>query len=462
MTWKIIPIDNPGNAFQYGGDDTKKLMKFHAGYDLTLEDTSDKVEIDTPTSFRTDKLRIKSPNTGFSYIIRSKDIQADRYLSLPLMTADGEISLAASNAINDWGDNLQTFRHLKLKTMNPLNTFGYLLNTSAILANINISYPLLTADDTFVFTNASQVLTNKTLTSPTITAMTINTDSNTIKHSTTNNAGDLMVNTGSKFDRFARGTANQVPIMNPTGTGMTWIDKASLGGTGGGGGSVTGDHLIPTVGNVITGSWYATTTNGGTGVWSNFLTNTSNVTPSPVADTSGRMGLLYNFTADDDKAGFRTNTTHFSRLNNPELWARYKVTLGASDDDYRIVMGFVSDMGSDYGADGDLNNKSAFLWFKETADTVTQVGLNDGDATQNKDAAVSLTSTDVAIHTVRVFADNTNNRWGISLDGANATYFTTEVPAQTTKLGCIVQIENEDSDDRACELYGAYFKATVI
>ena len=60
MVWKIIPIDNTGDAYVYGGDDTKKLMKYHAGYDLTLEDVSDKVEIDTPTSYRTDKLRIKS------------------------------------------------------------------------------------------------------------------------------------------------------------------------------------------------------------------------------------------------------------------------------------------------------------------------------------------------------------------------------------------------------------------
>jgi hypothetical protein len=464
MTWKIIPIDNPGNDFVYGGDDTKKIMKFLSGYDLTLESTSDKVEIDTPTAFRTDKLRIKSPTTGYSYIFRSQNITKDIILSLPLTNIDGTISLAASNAINDFGNNLQTFRHQNIKVMNPLATFGYLLNTSAITANINVTLPQLTADDTFVFTNATQVLTNKTLSSPTITAMTVHTDANTIKHSTTNNAGDLMVNTGTKFDRFSRGTANQLPIVNPTGTGLTWIDKSAIGGSGGGGGggTVTGDHLVPLVGNVVTGAWYGTTVANGSGVWGGYLTNTSNVTPVPLPDTSGRMGLLYNFTADDHRAGFKTNGLHFSRQNNPELWARYKVTLGASDDDYRIVIGFTSDMTAAYDTDGELNNKSAFMWFKETNDAVTQVGLNDGDATQNKDPAVSLVSTDVAIHTVRVFADDTNNRWGISLDGANATYFTAEVPAQTTKLGTIVQIENEDSSTRACELYGAYFKCTVI
>lgn len=468
MTWKIIPIDNPGNAFQYGGDDTKKLMKYHSGFDLTLEDTSDKVEIDTPTAFRTDKLRIKSPSTGFNYIIRSQNIDKDIILSLPLTTTDGTFSLASTNAINDWGNNLQTFRHLNLKIMNPLNTFGYIVNTSAITTNTNITIPALTSDDTFVFTNAIQVLTNKTLTSPTINAMLINTDANTIKHSTTNNAGDLMVNTGSKFDRFQRGTANQVPIMNGTGTGLTWIDKANLGGSGGGGGgSGTGDFVFPLAGNVISGAWYGSSSSGGAGVWSNYLTDVSNVSPARIQDATGRMGMRYNFTSDDDRGGFRENGHFFTRMNDPELWVRWRYdplsATHTSSTNYRVVVGFTSDVTADYGSDGSLNNKSTFMWFKETADTVIQVGRNDGDATQDKDSTqVSLSQTDTNVNTIRIFGDNTNSRFGISLNGATAVYYTTEIPAATTRLGCIVQFENENTDDRSVEILGSYFKAKVI
>jgi hypothetical protein len=468
MAWKIIPIDNPGNDLVYGGDDTKKLMKYHAGYDLTLEDTSDKVEIDTPTYFRTDKFRIKSPTTGYSYIFRSQNIDKDIILSLPLTSTDGTFSLASTNAINDWGDNLQTFRHQKLRILNPLATFGYLINTSAITTNINASLPQLTADDTFVFANATQVLTNKTLSSPTINAMTINTDANTIKHSTTNNAGDLMVNTGSKFDRLARGTANQVPIMNPTGTGLIWVDKSSLGGSGGGGGgSTTSDYAIPAAGNVITGAWFGTTTAGGSGVWTEYLTSVNNVTPTDISDGTGRMGLRWNFTSDDDRGGFRTNNHHFYRQNDPELWVRWRydplAATHTSSTNYRVVIGFTNDVSGDYGSDGALANKSCFMWFKETADTVTLVGRNDGDATQDKDSTqVSLSQTSNTVHTIRLFGDNTNSRFGISLDGANAVYYTSEIPAATTRLGCIVQFENEGSDDRSFEILGAYFKAKVI
>ena len=461
--WKIINIDNPGSALVFGGDDLNKISKFLSGYDLKIENSSDIVNIQTETTFGSEKLNIMSPTTGFKYIIQGSDITADRIITLPLMDGDGEIQLSAAGATNDWGAFMQTFRHQNIQMMNPANTFGYVWNTSAIAANRSVILPLLTADDTVVFANTTQTLTNKTLTSPTISAMTINTDSNTIKHGTTNNAGDLMINTGTKFDRFARGGANQVPIMNATGNGLTWIDKTSLQGEPGAPGeSGSGDYQVPVVNNIITGTWFGKGGDGGSGLWNRFLTDTSTVTPTDLTDGSGRMGNRYNFTADDHRAGFQTNGTHFCRLNDPELWVRYKYLGLGQSGDYRIVMGFTSDPSADYGSDGALDNKSCFMWFKETTDTITQVGRNDGDALGDKSATVSLASSNESVNTIRVFGDSANNRFGVSLNGANATYYTTEIPASTTRLGVIVQIENEDSNNRACELYGSYFRAKVV
>jgi hypothetical protein len=463
--WKLINVDSPGNTEVYGGDDIKKVMKLLSGYDLKLDNSSDVVDIDTETSFSSEKLRIKSPTTGFNYIFKGQDITADRVISLPLMDDDGELSLAATGAVNDWGDFIQTFRNQYIAFRNPANTFSYIWNTSAITANRAITLPLLTADDEVVTKNHTQTLTNKTLTSPTITAMTINTDTNTIKHSTTNNAGDLIVSTGTKYDRFARGTANQVPKMNATGTGLEWVDSTSLGG--GGGGSGTGDFVFPLAGNTISGAWYGSASAGGVGLWSEYLTDVSNITPARIQDATGRMGMRYNFTSDDDRGGFRENGHYFTRMNDPELWVRWKYdplsATHTSSTNYRVLIGFTNDVIADYGADGALANKSCFMWFKETADTVIQVGRNDGDATQDKDSStISLSQTNTAVNTIRIFGDNTNSRFGISLNGATAVYYTTEIPAPTTRLGCIVQFENENSDDRSFEILGAYFKAKVI
>lgn len=56
--------------------------------------------------------------------------------------------------------------------------------------------------------NDQTVAGNKSLTgTTTLSDARISTDASIIKHSTTNNAGDLLKNTGTKYDRFARGSA---------------------------------------------------------------------------------------------------------------------------------------------------------------------------------------------------------------------------------------------------------------
>lgn len=64
---------------------------------------------------------------------------------------------------------------------------------------------------TMIQGSAGQMLSNKTL----------NIDENTIKDSATNNAGDILVNNGSKFARKA-GSARQAPQMNSGGTDLVF------------------------------------------------------------------------------------------------------------------------------------------------------------------------------------------------------------------------------------------------
>jgi hypothetical protein len=268
-----------------------------------------------------------------------------------------------------------------------------------------------------------------------------------------------------KYDRFERGAANQFLATNPTGTAIEWRDIASISGGGGGGG--TGDFAFPLEGNTISGAWYGTSSSGGTGVWSSALTDISTADTQGIVDSSGRVGLRYNLDVDDHKAGFRENRRSWCRMNDPELWVRWRYDpLSASHSssvNYRVIIGFTDDVTADYGADGALANKNCFMWYKETADTSIGVGRNDGDATQDKDTtAISLSQTNTSVNTIRIFGDNTNSRWGISLNGATAVYYTTEIPAATTRVGAIVMFENEGSDDRSFELLGAYIKAKVI
>lgn len=54
-------------------------------------------------------------------------------------------------------------------------------------------------------------------------SQTMPTDTNSIKDSNTNNAGDLLSNNGSKFVRKARGSALQVLRMNSDGSDNEWV-----------------------------------------------------------------------------------------------------------------------------------------------------------------------------------------------------------------------------------------------
>lgn len=64
-----------------------------------------------------------------------------------------------------------------------------------------------------------------------ITDLILNTDTITIKHSTTNSAGDLLKGTGTKYDRLARGTNNQVLVSSSTDVLWATLTSAHLPST---------------------------------------------------------------------------------------------------------------------------------------------------------------------------------------------------------------------------------------
>jgi len=127
---------------------------------------------------------------------------------------------------NTFGDFQNTFRSSRLAITNPANTFAYFFVGSAITASRNMTIPQLASNDNIVFDSHGTTLLNKTLGSGTVAD--VNTI--TLKHSSTNNAGDLLANTGTKYDRFPRGGADQVLKMNASGTGVEWGTAAAGGG----------------------------------------------------------------------------------------------------------------------------------------------------------------------------------------------------------------------------------------
>lgn len=111
------------------------------------------------------------------------------------------------------------------------NTFGS-FNQTIPSGNLRLSnggffgsfQTTLTASRLWTFPDGAGTALLDTL-AQTMTNKTINVDSNTLKHSTSNSAGRLLKSNGTKFDTFAIGTAGKALVVNSGATDLVWEDR---------------------------------------------------------------------------------------------------------------------------------------------------------------------------------------------------------------------------------------------
>lgn len=168
---------------------------------------------------KTETLSGKTIAAGSNTISGIVDANIGSHTSTKItITTKGQLNSAIvyNDASNTFGDFDQIIRSSRLKVQNPANTFSYIVVGSAIAANRNITLPLLTADDVFVMQDYGQTITTKTinLTSNTVTDTSIAT-------------GDLAKSSGTKFVRFAKGSALQILRVNSGATDLEWASVSS-------------------------------------------------------------------------------------------------------------------------------------------------------------------------------------------------------------------------------------------
>ena len=170
--FKEVNISNPGTSTKYGSNDLLEVMKILNGKVVS----SRQVRILNPFQF-VDHVELKAP----AVLPASPTLATVRHL------------------VVDPADN-----HLKIQ-----KTGGTMIDIDTLVANTwNAA--------------ASETLTNKTL----------QVDLNTLSHSTTNAIGDILRNTGTKFNRMAKGTALQLLRVNSGATDIEWADPAVVAGGG--------------------------------------------------------------------------------------------------------------------------------------------------------------------------------------------------------------------------------------
>ena len=116
-----------------------------------------------------------------------------------------------------------TFWDNRLKFYNPLTTKAISIRTLAVLNNYDFTIPLLSSNDEIVGLITAQQLQNKT----------IHINQNTIKHSTTNAIGDILVFNGTRYERVPMGTTpGYVLGIKSDLSGLEWISAPVPGVTG--------------------------------------------------------------------------------------------------------------------------------------------------------------------------------------------------------------------------------------
>ena len=170
--FKEVNINNPGTSTRYGSNDILDVMQIFNGKIVTGR----QVRILNPWQF-IDHVEIKAP------------------ASLPASPTLATVR----NIVVDPADN-----HIKIQ-----KTGGSMIDIDALVANTwNAS--------------ATETLTNKT----------IRVDLNTISHSTTNTAGDILKNNGTKYVRMGKGTALQLLRVNSAATDLEYADPSVVAGGG--------------------------------------------------------------------------------------------------------------------------------------------------------------------------------------------------------------------------------------
>lgn len=196
-----------------------------------------------------------------------------------------DISLGAGvakiNTANTFGDFQNTFRSSRLAIANPANSAAYFFVASALTASRNITLPLLAANDIMATEAFAQTLTNKTMGTGTVA----NIDTITLKHSTTNLAGELLVNNGTKYDRLPKGAANTFLSVNASGTDLAWATPTAA--------TFNLDSLTD-VTITSPASGHSLLFNGS--VWVNSVHNLDSATDVVIATPTNGQHLVYNGT----------------------------------------------------------------------------------------------------------------------------------------------------------------------
>lgn len=185
--------------------------------------------------------------------------------------------------------------------------------------------------------------------------------------------------------------------------------------------SITGTLSPGNSSTITTGLWVGATATG---------TQSSQVLTGGLSRRQAAAGAI------GDNAGWRQTLGTSRRAWGSEYYCRF--ALSHTSTDLRTFFGLCSSSAAPTGDDW-LNALSGIGLSVISTNANFRLGKNDGTgATVFIDTGVA---TDTAVHYFRIIADDANSRWGWSFDSTSPTWETADIPASTTSLSPIYEIE---------------------
>lgn len=181
-----------------------------------------------------------------------------------------------------------------------------------------------------------------------------------------------------------------------------------------------------------------------------FFGSTLGGTESLNDDADGVRILTTTGTTAGTDAGISTGSAIFHREWNAYLTVKIGTSSTAGE---RLFIGFITTSTLPNTQTPCANISCAGI-FLNTTSTTYQYVVNDGDATQDITNSGISENSDVRIFTVR--ADATNNRFAFSINNGVETFISSEIPASTTDMFCVIALETSDASSDSLRYYYAY------
>ncbi len=139
------------------------------------------------------------------------------HANLPAGAQVNTVDIVTVSGVQTFITNIKTFMSGLLAIRNPADTFKYIINGGAIVADRTVTLPLLTGNDVLVTEAMTQTLTNKTLTSPTLTTPALGTPASGVMTNVTGLPTAGMVDDAVTLAKMAAGTAGNLITYDASG-----------------------------------------------------------------------------------------------------------------------------------------------------------------------------------------------------------------------------------------------------